>query len=57
MPLVFDEPNLGQPDLNHLREAHNISAVRGPYNITDERLAGAIAIWSRKPSADRKNGA
>jgi len=39
------------------RQGHNLRVARGACNIAEERLADAIAILSRKPAADRKNGA
>jgi hypothetical protein len=41
MPLVFEEPNLDQPDPNHLHEAHNI------------RIATTISPTSTWPTPSR----
>jgi glyoxalase family protein len=43
------EPPTGHTHADVLREAHNIRLGLGAYNITDEHLADAIELLSRKP--------
>ena len=43
------EPPAGHTHADVLREAHNIRLGKGAYNITDEHLADAIELLSRKP--------
>jgi glyoxalase family protein len=44
------EPPTGATHADVLREAHNIRVARGAANITDEHLADAIEMLSRKPA-------
>jgi hypothetical protein len=43
------EPPAGHTHADVLREAHNIRVAKGATNITDEHLADAIELLSKKP--------